>query len=172
MNRELRINRAITANTVRIVPFSGGGQGEICSLSEALAKAKEERLDLVEIAPTADPPVCRILDYGRYKFQQDKRTKEQKKNQKLTRLKEVRMQPKIEKHDLSVKTKKIQEFLDEDNKVKVTIRFRGRELAHTNLGFDLCQQIMGLLREGSFVVESQPRMEGRAMSFSIKARQK
>src|SRR6056297_3500866 len=109
---------------------------------EAIDIAQEVGADLVEVAPQANPPVCKILDYGKYKFEQEKKRKEAKKKQKQLKLKEIRMQPKIEKHDLDFKTDHIKNFLEEGNKVKVTIRFRGREMAHTEIGRDVLNQIV------------------------------
>ncbi|WP_333760504.1 translation initiation factor IF-3, partial [Treponema paraluiscuniculi] len=104
---------------------------------EALRMARDINLDLVEVAPQASPPVCKILDYGKYRFEMGKKLRDSKKRQRLQTLKEVRMQPKINDHDMAFKAKHIQRFLDEGDKVKVTIRFRGRELAHTDLGFNV-----------------------------------
>lgn len=128
--------------------------------------AQEAGLDLVEIAPNANPPVCKILDYGKYKFEQEKRIRESKKKQKLLKMKEIRMQPKIEKHDMAFKAKHIRNFLEEGNKVKVTIRFRGRELAHTELGRDVLEKILELL-EDSYIIDRPPAMEGRFMSMIL-----
>ncbi len=128
--------------------------------------ARERSLDLVNVAPQAKPPVCKLLDYGKYKFELEKKTRESKKKQKLVRMKEIRMQPKIEVHDLSFKTKHIKEFLDEGNKVKVTIRFRGRELAHTELGRKVLEKVLDLL-DGAYVMDRPPAMEGRFMSMII-----
>ena len=133
--------------------------------------AREAGLDLVEIAPQADPPVCKILDYGKYKFEQEKRIKDSKKKQKLIKIKEIRMQPKIEKHDLEFKTNHIREFLDEGNKVKVTVRFRGRELAHTELGRVVLEKVLELL-DGTFLLDKPPAMEGRFMSMTLNPKAK
>ena len=145
-----------------------GEQAGIVPTQEALARAKEAGLDLIEVAPQANPPVCKILDYGKYKFDQEKRLKEAKKKQKLVKMKEIRMQPKIEEHDLNFKTKHIKEFLDEGNKVKVTVRFRGRELAHTELGKDVLDKIVELLEtDTELSVDKKPAMEGRYMSMIL-----
>lgn len=165
--KELRINEAIRSKEVRLI--GDGGEQKVVSLSEALQLASQEGVDLVEVAPQANPPVCKLMDYGKYKFEQDKRLKESKKKQKLIKLKEIRMQPKIEKHDLEFKTKHITEFLEDGNKVKVTIRFRGRELAHTELGRDVLMKVIDLLteKEVNFVLDKNPVMEGRFMSMIL-----
>ena len=163
---DLRINDQIRTNEVRLIDGDGNQLGVI-AFQEALDMAKEAGSDLVEIAPNASPPVCKILDYGKYKFEQEKRLKESRKKQKQLRLKEIRMQPKIEKHDLAFKSKHVQEFLDEGNKVKVTIRFRGRELAHTELGKVVLERILDNLDEGTFSVDRSPQMEGRFMTMLL-----
>ena len=133
--------------------------------------AEESGLDLVEVSPNAQPPVCKLLDYGKYKYEQEKKLKESRKKAAQTRNKEVRMQPKIDIHDLKFKTKHIQGFLDEGSKVKVTIRFRGRELAHTELGRVVLNKVMELL-EIPFNVDRSPRMEGRFMSMYLSPKAK
>ena len=169
-SKEFRINEGIRVREVRLIDENGGQLG-IVPTTEALNKAREAGLDLIEVAPNANPPVCKILDYGKYKFDQEKRMKEAKKNQKQIKMKEIRMQPKIEEHDLNFKTKHIQEFLEEGNKVKVTIRFRGRELAHTELGKDVLDKIAEKLDIG-FSVDKKPAMEGRYMSMILSPKSK
>ena len=137
---------------------------------EALRIAKERDLDLVEVSPNANPPVCKILNYGKYRFEQEKRLRDSRKNQKALKIKEIRMQPKIGPGDLDTKAKHVQEFLDEGNKVKVTIRFRGRELAHTELGYDVLNEVLKRLTENSYVVEKPAAMEGRFMSMTLNSR--
>lgn len=165
--KELRINEAIRVREVRLIDDKG--EQSVVPIKEALELAAQEGVDLVEVAPQANPPVCKLMDYGKYKFEQDKRLKESKKKQKLIKLKEIRMQPKIEKHDLEFKTKHITEFLEEGNKVKVTIRFRGRELAHTELGRDVLMHVIDLLNENgvNFSLDKNPLMEGRFMSMIL-----
>ena len=163
---ELRINEQIRVGEVRLIE-SDGNQLGVIPTEEAIKMAKDAGLDLVEIAPSASPPVCKILDYGKYKFEQEKRIKESRKKQKLLKLKEIRMQPKIEKHDMDFKAKHVQEFLDDGNKVRVTVRFRGRELAHTELGQVVLERIQDRLEEGSFSVDRSPQMEGRFMSMIL-----
>ena len=121
--------------------------------------------------PQANPPVVKILDYGKYKFENEKKIRDSKKKQKLLKLKEIRMQPKIDDHDLDFKSKHIREFLAEGNKVKVTIRFRGRELAHTNLGLDVLNHVLSRI-EGFYAMDKQPSMEGRFMSMVLSPKSK
>ena len=140
-NNGQRINEMIRVREVRLIDDEGNQLG-IVATQEALKMAKDRDLDLVEVSPNANPPVCKILDYGKYKFEQEKKLRDSKKNQKVLKLKEIRMQPKIGSGDLDTKAKHIQEFLDEGDKVKVTIRFRGRELAHTELGYDVLNEVL------------------------------
>jgi translation initiation factor IF-3 len=133
--------------------------------------ARDQSLDLVEVAPNSVPPVCKIMDFGKFKFEQEKKLRESKKNQKVVQLKEVRMQPKIEKHDIEFKVKHILEFLGEGDKIKVTIRFRGREMAHPELGRKVLDKVLEML-EGQYVMESLPKMEGRLMSMIINPKMK
>jgi translation initiation factor IF-3 len=129
---------------------------------EAMRLASERGVDLVEVAPTAIPPVCRLMDYGRFKYEQTKKEREARKNQKVVELKEVRLTPRTDEHDVMAKVKTIQKFLGEGDKVKVTIRFRGRELAHPQLGREVLEEISKEL-SGTAVIERPPLMEGRAM---------
>jgi len=138
---------------------------------EALQLAREVGMDLVEVAPQAVPPVVKILDYGKFKFENEKRVRDSKKKQKLIRLKEIRMQPKIDDHDLDFKSKHVRDFLAEGNKVKVTIRFRGRELAHTELGLDVLKEVLAKI-EGEYVMDKPPAMEGRFMSMVLSPKSK
>lgn len=170
-NKGLRVNEMIRIREVRLIDDEGNQKGIVPTL-EALRMAKEKDLDLVEVAPTANPPVCKILNFGKYRFEQEKKLRDSKKNQKVLKIKEIRMQPKIGTGDLDTKVKHIQEFLDEGNKVKVTIRFRGRELAHTELGFDVLKEVEKRLREGSYAIEKAPAMEGRFMSMTLNSKVK
>jgi translation initiation factor IF-3 len=165
-SKELRINRTIRVREVRLIDDKGEQRG-IVPTSEALKIADDAGLDLVEVSPNANPPVCRLLDYGKYKFEQEKKSRESKKKQKAFRLKEIRMQPKIDRHDLQFKTKHIREFLEEGNKVKVTVRFRGRELAHKELGKDVLDRILELLGDDAYNMDKQAAMEGRTMSMYL-----
>jgi translation initiation factor IF-3 len=164
-SKELRINEQIRVREVRLIDAEGKQMG-VVPIAEAMQMAQEAGFDLVEIAPQAIPPVCKILDYGKYRFELEKKNRESKKKQKLIKMKEIRMQPKIEEHDLLFKSKHVKDFLDEGNKVKVTVRFRGRELAHTERGKIVLEKVLGLL-EDSFILEKEPAMEGRFMSMVI-----
>ena len=161
----LRINEQIRVREVRLIDEEGNQKG-IIPTKEALVMAHEANLDLVEIAPQSNPPVCKILDYGKYRFEMEKKLRDSKKKQKLLKLKEIRMQPKIDDHDLDFKSKHIREFLADGHKVKVTIRFRGRELAHTELGLEVLQEILQKL-ENEYVLDKPPLMEGRSMSMTL-----
>ena len=163
--KDLRINEFIRVREVRLVDADGSQKGIVPTL-QALQMAREAGLDLVEVAPQAQPPVCKLLDFGKYKFELEKKNRESRKHQKQIRIKEIRMQPKIDEHDLEFKTRHIREFLDEGNKVKVTVRFRGRELAHTELGKDVLDKILQMLQD-SFTVEKPAIMEGRMMSLLL-----
>jgi translation initiation factor IF-3 len=139
-----------------------GEQLGIMPIEEALAVAEDQDLDLVEVAPNSDPPVCRIMDFGRFKYQQSKRSQEAKKRQKIIHVKEVKMRPKTEAHDFQFKAKHIRRFLDEGNKAKVTIMFRGREMAHQHLGMRLLTRMIEELKDVA-QVEQEPTQEGRNM---------
>ena len=169
-NKGQRINDMIRVREARLIDDEGNQKGIVPTL-EALKMAKEKDLDLVEVSPNANPPVCKILDFGKYRFEQEKKLRESKKNQKVLKLKEIRMQPKIGSGDLDTKAKHVQEFLDEGSKVKVTIRFRGRELAHTELGYDVLQEVLKRLTS-AYVVEKAPAMDGKTMSMTISAKAK
>ena len=160
----------IRVREVRLVDEDNNQVGVVPTL-EARQMAAEKGLDLVEIAPNASPPVCRFLDYGKYKFDLEKKNRENKKKQKQQELKEIRMQPKIDTHDLEFKAKHVGEFLDKGSKVKVTIRFRGRELAHTDRGKVVLGKVLDLL-DRDIVVDRPPAMEGRFMSMIISPKSK
>lgn len=155
----MRINEEIRAREVRVIG-SDGEQLGIMSGREAQQLAYEKHLDLVEIAPTAKPPVCRIMDYGKYRYEQQKREKESRKKQKTFDIKEVKLRPGIEEHDFNVKFKNAVRFLEDGDKVKVTIMFRGRELSHPELGEVLLNKMAAQLKEMA-VVERQPKLEGK-----------
>ena len=163
--RRLRINYMIRVPEVRLIS-EDGRQAGVVATERAMELARTNGLDLVEVSPMARPPVCKILDYGKFKFEQEKRIKESKRKQKLGKLKEIRMQPKIERHDLQFKARQVRQFLEEGNKVKVTIRFRGRELAHTEIGRDVLGRILDILEDFA-VLERRPQMEGRFMSMFL-----
>ena len=167
-NKGQRINENIRVREVRLIDDEGNQLG-IVPTQEALKLAKEKDLDLVEVSPNANPPVCKILDYGKYRFEQEKKLRDSKKNQKVLKLKEIRMQPKIGSGDLDTKAKHIQEFLNEGDKVKVTIRFRGRELAHTELGYDVLNEVLKRLTS-AYNIDKPAAMDGRNMSMTISAK--
>jgi translation initiation factor IF-3 len=169
-DKDLRINEQIRVREVRLIRDEGERQGVVSTL-EALEIARSMGLDLVEVAPQAVPPVVKIMDYGKYKFENEKKVRDSKKKQKLLKLKEIRMQPKIDDHDLDFKSKHVREFLGEGNKVKVTVRFRGRELAHTELGLDVLKDVLARV-EGDYVMDKQPAMEGRFMSMVLSPKPK
>ena len=161
----MRINEEIRAREVRVIG-SDGEQLGIMSGREAQQLAYEKHLDLVEIAPTAKPPVCRIMDYGKYRYEQQKREKESRKKQKTFDIKEVKLRPGIEEHDFNVKFKNAVRFLEDGDKVKVTIMFRGRELSHPELGEVLLNKMAAQLKEMA-VVERQPKLEGKNMIMIV-----
>ena len=169
-DKDLRINDQIRVREVRLIREEGERQG-IMSTLDALEIAKEQGLDLVEVAPQAAPPVVKIMDYGKFKFENEKKVRDSKKKQKLLKLKEIRMQPKIDEHDLDFKSKHVKEFLAEGNKVKVTVRFRGRELAHTELGLDVLKDVLKRI-EGDYAMDKPPAMEGRFMSMVLSPKSK
>jgi translation initiation factor IF-3 len=156
-----RINDLITASEVRLVGADGEVMG-VLPTAEALLKAEEAGLDLVEMAGNVEPPVCKILDYGKLKFVDQKRKAEARKKQKTIDIKEIKMRPGIDQHDYEVKMRAMRRFFDEGDKVKVTLRFRGREFAHQDLGMKVLYRVKDDL-EAEAKVESMPRMEGRQM---------
>jgi translation initiation factor IF-3 len=168
-DKDLRINEQIRVREVRLIRDEG--EQRVVATSEALELAREQGLDLVEVAPQAVPSVVKIMNYGKYKFENEKKVRDSKKKQKLLKLKEIRMQPKIDEHDLDFKSKHVREFLAEGNKVKVTVRFRGRELAHTELGLDVLKDVLQRI-EGEYVMDKAPVMEGRFMSMFLSPKSK
>ena len=142
----------------------------IVPLEEALTRAAEEKLDLVEVAPKASPPVCKIMDYGKYKYLQAKKLQEAKKKQTTIQVKEVKIRPKTEEHDYQFKLRHIKRFLGEKNKAKVTIMFRGREIAHSELGLKVLERIIVDIEEEG-IVEQAPKLEGRNMIMILAPRQ-
>ena len=156
-----RINEDITANTVLLIGAEGDKLGEV-GRSEALAIAEESGLDLVEINPNGKPPVCKVLDYGKYKYQAQKKAAEARKKQKVVEVKEIKLRPNIDIHDYQVKTKAMHRFFEEGDKVKVTLRFRGREMAHQELGMELMKRVQVDFDEVA-KVEQFPKLEGRQM---------
>ena len=157
----LRINKNIRAKEIRLVGEKGEQLG-IMPLPQALEVAKKHNLDLVEVAAGSVPPVCRLLDYGKYKYEQAKKERELRKSQKIPLLREVRLRPKIDNHDLEAKTRLVRKLLDGGDKVKVTVMFRGREITHPEIGWKLLQRVIKSL-EGVASLERQPVMDGRRM---------
>lgn len=159
------MNQAIRAREVRVIGPESEQIG-ILSLSEALALAAERELDLVEVSPTAVPPVCRIMDFGKFKYQQSKKLQEAKKKQVHVQLKEVKLRPKTDDHDLEFKVKHVKRFLEEGNKAKITMVFRGREITHTNIGQNILDRIAEELQEVA-IIEVRPKMEGRSLFMIV-----
>ena len=164
-SKELEINGQIRDREVRLIGADGEQKG-VVSIQVAMRAAEEAGLDLVKIAPQATPPVCKVLDYGKYRFEQQKKEKEAKKNQRVVEIKEIRMSPSIDTNDFNTKVKAAQKFLNDGNRVKVSVHFRGREMAHTNLGEKLlmdfaasCSEIAGM--------EKNPKLEGRFMAMFL-----
>jgi translation initiation factor IF-3 len=160
-----RINEEISVLRVRLVDERGGMVG-VVGRNEALAMAADAGLDLVEIAPGADPPVCKILDFGKFKYEEQKKKNEARKKQKIIEVKEIKLRPSIDIHDYAVKMRSMNKFIEEGDKVKVTMRFRGRELAHQELGMNVLMRVKDDL-DGIAKVEQTPRMEGRQMTMVV-----
>ena len=160
-SNEPRVNEQIRFSPVRLIDTDGAQLG-VVPVEEAMSSAREKGLDLVEVAPNARPPVCRIMDYGRYKYEQAKAEREARKKQHVTQMKEIKMRPNIEEHDFEFKTRHIKRFLQERDKVKVTIMFRGREMAHTENGKEVLDDVVEEIGELA-IVEQQARLEGRNM---------
>lgn len=161
----VRINSQIRNEKVRLV----GAEGEmigVVTIREALSAAEESGLDLVEISPNAEPPVCKLLDYGKFKYEQQKKANEARKKQKIIEVKELKLRPMIEDHDYQVKLRAAKKFLEEGDKVKFTLRYRGRELAHQELGLKVLTRMKADLADIS-KVEQEPRMEGRQMIMML-----
>jgi len=159
------INEAIRAKEVRLLD-SEGEQVGIVSRDEALAKAASQDLDLVCISPNASPPVCRIMDYGKYRYEQQQKQKESKKNQKILVTKEIRLSPTIDSHDFETKAKHAEKFLTKGDKVKISIRFRARAITHSNIGKDVLDRFAARLSEFG-TVEAKPKLEGRSMHMLL-----
>jgi translation initiation factor IF-3 len=161
INKETQINEEIRDKEIRLID-SDGGQLGIISTEKAMEIALEKKLDLVMISPTANPPVCKILDYGKYRYELQKKEKEAKKKQKTTQIKEIRLSPSIEAHDLTVKANNAIKFLKEMDKVKVSLRFKGRERGYTDVGFVVMNKFAEAVAEFG-IVEKKPEFEGRSM---------
>jgi len=159
------VNDRISAAEIRLIGPEGENVG-VVTPQKAMDLAYEAELDLVEISPNANPPVCKIMDYGKYKYEQQKRESEARKNQKVIEVKEVKFRPNTDTHDYDVKMRNVTRFLENGDKVKVTLRFRGREMAHQGLGRELLHRVAGDV-EGLGKVENMPKMEGRQMIMII-----
>lgn len=165
ITKEFRINDRIRTREVRVIDENGGQLG-ILPTYQALNTARERGLDLVEVAPNAVPPVCRILDYGKFKYEQSKKEREARKNQKIVLLREIRMKPKIDDHDVDFKTRTVEKLLKEGDKVKVTVMFRGREVTHPQIGRALLDRIYEKVKETG-QIEKPASMEGRHMTMIL-----
>jgi translation initiation factor IF-3 len=160
-----RMNNQIKAEKVRVVDADGEMRG-VMSVREGIALAEEYGLDLVEVSPNADPPVCKILDHGKYKYELQKKAAEARKKQKIVDLKEIKLRPGIEKHDYEVKMRNARRFLEEGDKVKVTMRFRGREMSHQQIGMDLLKRVREDIADIG-KIDMEPRFEGRQIMMII-----
>ena len=165
INEKTRVNRQIRISPVRVIATDGEQLG-ILPIERALEIAEEQGLDLVEVAPLARPPVCRIMDYGKFKYEEQRKAREARKKQHHVQIKEVKMRPGIEDHDFDFKTRHARRFLEEGNKVKLTMMFRGRQMAHPELGRQVLDKVSGMLSDIS-KVEMHPQMEGRSMTMVL-----
>lgn len=164
-DNEPRINDQIRSTSIRLIDADGNMVG-IVPIKQGLTLAEELGLDLVEISPNAEPPVCKVLDYGKFKYEAQKKASEARKKQKVVSIKEIKMRPNIDPHDYGIKMKSVRKFIEEGDKVKFTLRFRGREMSHQELGMKLMQQVKEDM--GSDIrVENEPRLEGRQMVMVI-----
>jgi len=163
-----RVNDAIRAREVRLISEDGGLIG-IVDIREALDIAEKRDLDLVEISPNANPPVCKIIDYGKYKYEQQKREKINKKKQHVITVKEVRFRPHTDTHDIETKVRKIREFIEAGDRVKISVMFRGREMAHQEMGLDTINKVIALL-EDIAKIDKAPKQEGRFLTAYLAAK--
>ena len=160
-----RINKEIRAKEVRLINYNGENLG-VVSTQEALKIAQEVGLDLIEISPQVNPPVCKVLDYGKYKYEMQKKKNEAKKNQKVVSIKELKLRPMIEAHDYEVKLKQAKKFLSQGDKVKFTMRYKGREMNTADMGKDVLMKLLDDL-EGLYKLEAEPKLEGKQMMMVI-----
>ena len=167
-NHRPAVNKAIRAKSVRVITDSGEMLG-VLNIQKALQMAADQGLDLVEVSPKATPPVCKIIDYGKYKYKVQKKQAEARKKQKTFEVKEVKLRPGIEDHDYSVKLKSIQRFLSEGDKVKITLRFKGREMAYHQRGFDVLKKLESAIEEVA-KIEQVPTLEGKQMIMVLAPR--
>ena len=162
---EPRINREINNATIRLIDHNGNMLG-VVAINEAIKMAEQVGLDLVEISPTASPPVCKILDYGKYRYEAQKKAHEARKKQKVVQIKEIKLRPTIDKHDLDIKVRNVLGFLDEGDKVRITLRFRGREMDHTELGMQILDRVQAALLDHC-KIEQSPRIEGKQIVMTV-----
>ena len=162
---EPRVNGEIRSESIRLVDQNGNMIG-VVQVGEGMRMAEAAGLDLVEISPTAKPPVCKVLDYGKYKYEAQKKAHDARKKQKVIQIKEIKLRPTIDKHDLDIKIRNVLGFLDEGDKVRITLRFRGREMAHQDLGMELLRRVEADVVELG-KIESFPQLEGRQMVMMI-----
>jgi len=162
---QTRVNERIRIREVRLIDEEGQQVG-IVPTRDAMEMARSRGLDLVEVAPNAIPPVCRIMDYGKFRYEQSRKERESRRNQHVIELKEVRIRPKIDDHDLATKGRQAAKFLDDGDKVKMTVLFRGREMAHPDIGKGLLDQLADMLRPHG-TIEQSPRLEGRTMTMML-----
>ena len=162
---QIRFNYRIRVPEVRVIAADGTQLG-IMSSQEAIRLAMDQSLDLVEVNPKADPPVCKVMDFGKFKYEQKKMLNEQKKKQTIVEIKEVKVRPKTDDHDVETKIRHIRRFLEEGNKAKITVRFRGREITHPEKGEEVLREIITEL-EGTIVIEQKPALEGKTMTMLI-----
>ncbi|MDX2073532.1 MAG: translation initiation factor IF-3 [Alphaproteobacteria bacterium] len=162
---EPRINRQIHAPSVRLVDHNGNMVG-VVAVPEALRMAEAAGLDLVEVSPNANPPVCKILDYGKYKYEVQKKAHEARRKQKVIQVKEIKLRPTIDKHDLEIKMRHVVEFLEDGDKVRISMRFRGREMDHMNIGYQLLDRVQEQLAEIA-KIEQAPKSEGKQIVMLV-----
>ncbi|WWP00841.1 MAG: translation initiation factor IF-3 [Candidatus Dasytiphilus stammeri] len=169
--RPNRINHEIYVNEVRLTDVNGESIG-IVSLNEALERAEKAGLDLVEISPNADPPVCRMIDYGKFLYEKSKISKEQKKKQKIIQVKEIKLRPVTDEGDYQVKLRSLMRFLEDGDRAKITLRFRGREMTHQQIGIEMLNRLQGDLKEIAVVEYFSPKIEGRQMIMVLAPKKK
>jgi translation initiation factor IF-3 len=162
---EPRVNREIRATSIRLIDENGNMIG-VVAVAEGLRLAEQAGLDLVEISPGASPPVCKILDLGKFRYEAQKKAHEARKKQKVIQIKEIKLRPTIDKHDLDIKMKHTREFLEEGDKVRISLRFRGREMDHTNLGFQVIERVQEALKDHC-KIEQTPKMEGKQIVMTV-----
>jgi len=162
---EPRINGEISTQSIRLIDHNGNMLG-VVAITEAIRLAEQAGLDLVEISPTASPPVCKILDYGKYRYEAQKKAHEARKKQKIVQIKEIKLRPTIDKHDLDIKVRNVIGFLEEGDKVRITLRFRGREMDHTELGMQILERVQAALVD-LCKIEQSPRIEGKQIVMTV-----